>query len=239
MDLEEARAIIEAAQYWHYRFKLPWGETVPTKPGWDERVEKRQSHFFQELLNQYGGSLNDKTVLDLGCCQGWWSFQARKAGAVHVLGLDSCREFITEAKAVRCALGIGGVDFQVAHLEDDPWWRTERPRDVTLMLGVLYHLTDPCYVLRRAMSVTKETMVLDGEVALGTETVLHIVPRNIQELTTVRSNITSNVRAVPTVNALVELLKDGGFTKIRFLEPAAEMPKDYHAGMTASLVATR
>ncbi len=234
---DEARAIIDKAEYWHYHFRLPWRETLPTKPGWAWRVERRREYFFQALLNQYQGSLKGKTVLDLGCCQGYWSFESQKAGASSCLGFDSSPFFTQEAQAVATVLGMDRCSFTQAHLEEDPWWKTQ-PRDVTLMLGVLYHLTDPVYVLRRAMRLTKETIVIDGEAALGSEPFWHQRARVMTELTTVRSNITSTVRMVPTISALEGLLKDGGFKSIKVLDPK-DMMEEYKVGTTISIVATR
>lgn len=240
MDLDEARTIIDQAEYWHYRFELPWKTTVPTKPGWAERVQKRRGHFFEVLVRLYGGTLNGKSVLDLACCQGFWSFESLKAGANKVLGLDSSTAFVREAEAVRTVLGISRATFAQAHLEEDPFWvKVGPPQDITLFLGVLYHLTDPIYVLRRAMRLTKEAIVIDGEVAIGDAPCLHLRERTMNEPTTVRSNVTSSVRVVPTTSAIVRLLKDGGFQQINVLEPAAGMPPDYHARTTVSIIATR
>lgn len=237
--LEEARRVIDEAKYWHYKFELPWRTTVPNKPGWAERVQKRRGHFFRELLNGYGGTLEGKSVLDLGCCQGFWSFESRRARAASTLGIDSSEAFIREAEAVKAVLGVDGCEFLKFHLEEDRWWNEVEPRDVTLFLGVLYHLTDPAYVLRRAMMATKETIVVDGEVGAGDVPGFQLRPRTQYEPTTVRSNITSTVRAVPTPEAIEWILRDGGFKKIRRLVPALDMPEDYKDGRTMSFIATR
>lgn len=239
MDLNEAKAVLDEAQYWHYRFQFPWRETIPTRPGWAERVEKRRRHFFEPLLAHYHGSLSGKRVLDLGCCQGYWSFLSRASGAQSVLGIDSSPSFIREAQAAAVALGVHYCGFHWAHLEDDVWWDLDVDRDITLLLGTLYHLTDPIYVLRRAMSFTKETIVLDGEVIPGTDPSFRLVKRTPGEPTTIRSGMTSDLRTIGTVSALVAILKDGGFSNITVLPPAAEMPADYHAGTTASIIAHR
>lgn len=240
MDLLGARAILEKAEYWHYAFPFPWGTTVPTKPGWTERVAKRRRHFFVPLLEAHGGSLQGKTVLDLACCQGYWSFESKKAGASSVVGVDSSEAFVREAQAAARVLDIPDCSFVRAHLEDDCWWsRVGAPRDITLMLGVLYHLADPAYALRRAMQLTKETIILDGEVVPGEAPSFHMRARTPSEPTTLRSNVSSSFRTIPTTSALVWLLKDGGFRTIRILTPSPEMPQDYHAGTTVSIIATK
>jgi SAM-dependent methyltransferase len=238
-SLDEARRVIDGALYWHYAFRLPWTTTVPTKPGWGERVEKRRGHFFRALLDGHGGTLAGKNVLDLGCCQGYWSFESRRAGAASVLGIDSSEAFVREAEAVRAVLGVDGCSFARFHLEDDPWWTQVGRREVTLFLGTLYHLTDPVHALRRAMAVTTETLVVDGEVVPERSPSFHLRPRTPGEPTTARSGATSGLRAVPTVAAIVALLRDGGFRSVDVLEPGPAMPPDYLAGTTASVIARR
>lgn len=239
MDYNEARPIIDSAEYWHYRFELPWRVTTPTKPGWAERVSKRRAHFFEPLLSLYGGTFEGKTVLDLACCQGYWSFESRKAGASSVIGIDSSPFFIKEAEAVRTVLGMDRCTFFQAHLEEDPWWERTGTADITLFLGSLYHLIDPIHVLRKAMKVTSKTIVLDGEVATGNQPAFYVRSRSPYEPTTYRSNVTSTIRTVPTVSAIASFLKDGGFATIKVLEPAEGMLKDYLEGTTASIIASR
>lgn len=240
MDYEEARKVIDAAEYWHYRFALPWRTTVPNKPGWAERAEKRKGHFFDELRRIHGGTLVGKHVLDLGCCQGFWSFECRKSGAESTLGLDSSPHFVKEAEAVRTILNIERSVFMQANLEEDPFWeKVGQPREITLFLGILYHLSNPVNVLKRAMRLTKETIVIDGEVALGEAPTLHLRERTLTEPTTMRSFVSSGIRVVPTQSALVWILKDAGFKTIRVLEPGPHMPADYLGRTTASIIASR
>lgn len=240
MNQEEAKVILDKAQYWHYRFKFPWGETVPTRPGWAERVELRKKHFFAPLVKRYEGTLAGKRVLDLGCCQGYWSFAAQAAGAKLVRGLDSNLAFVQEAEAAAAILGMDRCFFGWAHLEEDSLtdWIDEGV-DITLFLGTMYHLTDPIYVLRAAMASTKETILIDGEVVPGDAPTFHLRKRTPGEPTTINSGLTSDLRTIPTVSAIKELLLDGGFKKIDVLTPAADMPADYHAGTTASIIASR
>ena len=81
--------------------------------------------------------------------------------------------------------------------------------------------------------------MIDGEIAAGDNPCFHLRPRKPDEPTTVRSGMTSNLRAVGTPAAIEALLKDGGFKTVRRLEPAAEMPDDYKDGRTATFLATR
>lgn len=240
MDFNQAKVILQKAEYWHYPFDLPWGRTSPQKPGHGDRHFLRRRHFFEPLIASFGGSLTGKRVLDLGCCQGFWSFESVKSGAALALGIDSSTAFIQEAEALKTVLNFRDCSFFRAHLENDPWWaKVEEGVDITLFLGLFYHLTDPVFVLRKAMALTREVMIVDTEVAYGETPSLFLVPRNLEELTTRKSGLTSALRTVPTVAALVELLKDGGFPRVTIFNPATDMPGEYRAGLRVSILARR
>lgn len=237
MDPEAAERILRNTEYWHYPFDLPWGRTAPNKVGHDQRHFQRRRHFFAPLLEIYGGSLEGKSVLDLGCCQGFWSFECAKAGAT-VLGIDSSEAFIEEATALQTVLGIDRCEFLLSHLEEEAWWTKTGKRTITLFLGLFYHLTDPVFVLRKAMEKTTETIIVDTEVVPGEEASLVLKSRDLVEPTTRKSNLSSKLRVVPRVAAIMELLKDGGFEP-KLFEPAGDMPGDYLAGNRVSIFARR
>ncbi len=238
MTEEEARRILEAAAYWHYKFEFPWGTTTPTKPGWAERVEKRKGHFWRPLLDRFGGTLSGKSVLDLGCCQGYWSFLARESGARRVVGVDSCRNFVLEARAAATVLNIDRCSFMDGHLEEEGGWDSLSPADITLFLGSLYHLADPMYALRKAASLTEEAILIDGEVIPGLDPILRLVDRTPGEPTTSRSGPVARYRTVPSVTAITTVLSDCGFHDMTAIPPVG-MPADYHAWTTASILAFR
>jgi SAM-dependent methyltransferase len=240
MDKVEAEKILRSAEYWHYPFDLPWGKTSPHKVDHAERHFKRRRHFFEPLLGFHGGTLAGLRVLDLGCCQGFWSFESLKAGATSTFGIDSSAAFIQEAKALGTILDMNGASFLESNLEDDAWWQnTGGSSDITLFLGLFYHLVAPVSVLRRAMKLTRRTIVVDTEVISGEQPWLSLRPRDTEEPTTKKSRPVSNLRMVPTPAALAALLIDGGFTQMVTMKTATEMPIDYTSGVRVSIIARR
>lgn len=240
MSKEDAERILRNAEYWHYPFDLPWGRTAPHKSDHADRHFKRRRHFFEPLLSLCAGSLAGQNVLDLGCCQGFWSFECLKAKASSVLGIDSWSGFVEEAKAIATILDIPGtMTFRTANLEDDLWWTAVEPVEITLFLGLFYHLTDPVSVLRRAMKLTKRVIVVDTEVATAEGLSLVLRRRDPNEPTTKKSGCSSTLRTVPTPAALVEILKDGGFKQTMLLKAASDAPTEYVVGSRISIIAWR
>ena len=239
-DRAEAEQTLRSVSYWHYPTELPWRHAPIGKSDHSETWHtSRRKHFFEPLLRMLGGSFAGRRVLDLGCCQGFWSFEAAKAGAASCVGIDSSPAFIREARALRTLNGQTVCSFRTAHLEDEAWWNAVEPVDVCLFLGLFYHLADPLLVLRRAASLTRDVIVVDTEVAAGDEPALMIRSRDPKEPSTMGSRLSTRVRIVPTVSALTTLVSDCGFTAFQVMQPDADMPFQYRDWLRATVVARR
>ena len=238
MNRQEAEEILRNVRYWHYPFELPWGRVAPTRAS-IERHPLRRAHFLQPALDHYGGVFIGKSILDVGCCQGFWSFAAAEAGAAHCLGIDSSPVFIREALALATLNGLSTCEFRCAQVEEWETWAAIHSHDITLFLGLFYHLADPLFALRQAMSHTRETIVIDTNITNHKEAILAIVARDPEEPTTRTSNIATPIRVVPSKAALSELLVAGGFTQIHFIKPHQTMPREYHNGQRVSVIAFR
>jgi hypothetical protein len=239
MNEPQAEDILRKTTYWHYPVDLPWGRMAASKAGHNDRHEWRRRHFFTRLVQLYGGSLSGKRVLDLACCQGFWSFEAARAGADHCVGLDSSPAFVREAEAIQVLTGAPGCDFRCVNLEEDRWWTVVEPVDITLFLGLFYHLTDAVSVLRRALCVTRETVVIDTEVTADDRPTLTILPRDPKEPTTCLSNPVAAIRMRPSCSAISMLLQSQQFHHIEFLDPDQEAPDEYREGRRVSVIARR
>lgn len=105
-------------------------------------------------------SVQGKRVLDLFSANGGFSVLAAEAGASEVVGIEfseervRCAEFLasTVPSGSRISFRVGDV-YKIADYFD-------RPFDVVLCLGGLYHVADPAYVLRQIRAVTKERLIL-------------------------------------------------------------------------------
>jgi 2-polyprenyl-3-methyl-5-hydroxy-6-metoxy-1,4-benzoquinol methylase len=85
-------------------------------------------------------SLAGRRVLDIGCNAGYMSFACKRLGARYVLGIDddssAAGSFIDQAEFCSDVLGLEVEFRRLSFLELGP----ERPFDVVLFCGVLYHL---------------------------------------------------------------------------------------------------
>ncbi|HXH07147.1 MAG TPA: DUF1698 domain-containing protein [Vicinamibacterales bacterium] len=116
-------------------------------------------------LDRFGfpRSLEGKTVLDIGCNAGFYSFAAKLRGARSVLGVDYFQHCVDQALLMREILQID-VEFR----QGDGETLDERlgPFDVVINTGVLYHLQNPMRVLTNLGKLTREMMFLESEMLI-------------------------------------------------------------------------
>jgi tRNA (mo5U34)-methyltransferase len=119
-------------------------------------------------------------VLDVGCFEGQWSFEAEKRGAAEVLATDY---LVGDPRARLSERGFKELPtFRLAHriLHSRVEYRPDvsvydvarlgrRDFDVVLFCGVYYHLKHPLLALSRLRQVTRDggTLLVEGPVIEG------------------------------------------------------------------------
>ena len=153
-ELEEAAAAIR----WFHSIDL--GQGVVTT-GTDASAERLQRlHIPADLTN--------RTVLDIGAWDGFYSFEAERRHAARVVATDyyawhgvgwgtgrGKAGFELARRALRSS--VEDVDVDVMDLSPD----RVGVFDVVLFLGVLYHLRDPLVALERVASVARDLLILE------------------------------------------------------------------------------
>lgn len=106
-----------------------------------------------------------KTVLDVGACDGFYSFEVERRGAKRVLAID-VDYFAWKDKRpfdLACKVLNSKVESKILSVYDlSP--QNEGIFDVTLFLGVIYHLRHPLFALEKIFAVTKEMIILESHV---------------------------------------------------------------------------
>jgi len=115
----------------------------------------------------------DKKVLDIGCWDGLWSFEAEKRGAKIVVATDLNTQRWPQDGHVTFllaheALGSNAIYRPDVSVYDVPRIFPERDFDVVLFCGIYYHLRDPLLALSRLRQAMKPggVIVVEGEVSL-------------------------------------------------------------------------
>lgn len=223
--------------YWHYTFQF--GDRVveadwPPGKGLRSRHWQRYRHVFPALLSLTGGSLDGKTVLDVGCNCGFWSIQARLAGAKRVLGLEASRENVEQARLILGLTGLKGMNFEVANAYDVSSERHGQ-FDVVLYLGLLYHLENPVLALSQLADVTREVAVVDTTVVPERASVCRVQPDVVHS-----QNYWNRLRMIPSPAAVALMLRHAGFREVLFVpKTVGDLPPDYERGTRETFLAVK
>jgi SAM-dependent methyltransferase len=127
---------------WYHEFDFGDGLTAGPPRGSDADGHRAVWAFIRSQLDRI--DFRGKTVLDIGCWDGYWSFEAERRGAKHVLATDD----VTQNWAGKTGVGLAkellrsNVEVDLARSVYD-LRALGRTFDVVLFLGVYYHLHAP------------------------------------------------------------------------------------------------
>lgn len=161
----------------------------------------------------FGYPVAGKTFLDIGAWDGFFSFEAERRGASRVLATDwHCwggTGWGTQAgfNYSREALSSKVEDLQIDVPDITP--EAVGMHDIVLLSGVLYHVTDPLMILKRAADVTRECLIVETAVAL-----VDVKEPAMQFLNAMPGNSDPSNFWAPNPAAVVAMLKWCGFKTV-------------------------
>jgi len=165
MDKETILRMIAEVPFWWHHIELGYGIVTPGH-WWNGRFD------IQRLLLEkldLPKDLRGKSVLDVGAWDGFFSFEVEKRGASRVLAIDNLyrmekEKFLdTGTKGFEIAKKIltSKVEYKVMDVCDlTP--ESVGKFDITLFLGVIYHLKNPVLALENIASVTDEMVIMES-----------------------------------------------------------------------------
>ena len=124
--------------------------------------------FLRRLHRAFPSGLEGRSVLDCACNCGAYLFYAKEAGAGRCLGFDLREHWIEQARflAEHRQKPSDDMRFEVSDLYDLPALDPGR-FDVTLFLGIFYHLPDPVTGLKLAADLTNEVLIVNTATKAG------------------------------------------------------------------------
>ncbi len=157
--LSPVRKEVDRVKHWRHKIELPDGVVTP---GTQDTLQA-PAYF------KLPGDLRGKSVLDIGCSDGFYSFWCEKQGASRVLAVDNFSSvFVDSPGGFHTAHKLlnSRVEFRQADLFDLDARETGR-FDLVLCLGVLYHLRHPLLALERLAELCRDRLILETESAGG------------------------------------------------------------------------
>ena len=168
-------------------------------------VEKLEKTYLFDTLD-----LNNKSVLDIGCWDGYFSFQSEKHGANRVVSFDNpeCRWGAT-----------AGYDFLHTHFNSKATFVRGnvydinnifkfKEFDVVLCYGVLYHLSDPLLALDNMFHCCNDIIAFEGIFSEATDPILELIP--LSKFNNDDSNI-----YIPSISYMKLIAEYNGFSMIK------------------------
>ena len=197
------------------KFKKTLKEFMPWRKGPYEifgiKIDTEwRSDWKWDRVKEQINSLNERTVLDIGCGNGYHCWRMLGAGAKAVLGIDPMLQYIMQYSIFKSYLQRNEVLVLPQRTEDLPL--NMKTFDTVFSMGVFYHRRSPLdhlYDLRNLCcpggEVVLETLVIDG--AKGNV----LVPDD-------RYARMRNVWFIPTVLTLESWLVRCGYINIRLAD---------------------
>lgn len=131
---------VERIGPWFHNLDLNGVQTAPAHFLGDYPADK-----FARFAHLLPADLTGKTVLDIGCNAGFYSFEMRRRGAARVLGIDADDRYIEQARFAARTLGVADVEFRNLSIYDVG--ALGERFDLVIFMGVLYHLRHPMLAL--------------------------------------------------------------------------------------------
>ncbi len=200
------RNYIATQPEWFHNFRFDNGLSTP---GRDPSHKKLYHLCLPE-------SLRERTVIDIGAYEGFFSFHCEARGADRVVACDRYvwdwpnSSALPNLKAVHRAIG-SKVELVSSYVEDIPSSINEK-FDVVLFLGVLYHAPNMIQYLDAISRITKGVLVLETFVDALDEEGPRVSVYDQNEL----NNDSSNWFG-PNLRAIDIMLRRVGFKTIDFI----------------------
>tara|TARA_Y100000031_G_C8203921_1_gene377640 strand:+ start:332 stop:1225 length:894 start_codon:yes stop_codon:yes gene_type:complete len=144
---------VQAEPYWFQKIEILPGLY---SPGWSDPVTEKLPYF------GLPEDLSGLRVLDIGCAEGFFSFEAEKRGAREVIGIDSFSDSVRRFNIVKEAHQSNATAFLTNVYELNP--SKFGTFDLVLFYGVFYHLKHPQLALERIRSVCKGDLLFQTHI---------------------------------------------------------------------------
>lgn len=157
-------------------------------------------------------SLKNRTVLDVGCGNGYHCWRMIGEEARLVIGIDPSQKFLAQFTVLQHFLKLENCHLLPIGVEDLPDSLEKNGFDTVFCMGVLYHQKSPILLLQKLLNqlnkggeLILETLVVDGD-------------RNTVLVPSARYAQMRNVWFLPSTAALELWLKKCGYTSVETID---------------------
>lgn len=167
--MDRIRDRIDRLGPWFHNLDLHGHPTAPEHFLGDYPADK-----FARFGDLVPADLTGRSVLDIGCNAGFYSFEMKRRGAARVLGIDSDDRYLAQARFAAETLGADGVEFRNLSIYDVG--ALGERFDLVIFMGVLYHLRHPLLALDLIREHVAGDMMLFQTLTRGPDEVADVAP---------------------------------------------------------------
>ncbi len=185
---------------WYQSIELGDGVTTPGETG--EATGAKL-----EMMN-LPTDLSGLSVLDIGCNEGFFAFEAERRGAAPAAAIDKGREAAAKFDLVHRLLD-SRVEFRRIRIDElDP--RRDGRFDLVFFLSVFHHLRHPLLTIDQVAALTRGCAVMEF---------VEAVPRGEDRPSALVRKLSrrGHLHMLPTRPFLVEILERAGFATVEIL----------------------
>jgi len=185
-----------------------WYQTIPLSDGLSTPGETGDAEERKLQMMRLPQDLSGKTVLDIGCNEGFFSFDAERRRAKRVVAIDKSSEAREKFQLIKQLLN-SQVEFLYADLLElapDQLGKF----DIVFFLSVFHHLRYPFQVLDRIFELTREYAIMEFVEAVPEEDLgQSVLVRKLSKK--------GHLHILPTRQFTIEMLTRAGYSKIAIL----------------------
>lgn len=236
-DSQAIQERIEALAPWFYEFDFgSYGRTVSTLPPDILPIHETRLEMVNRAVDGYfGDRVREIRCADIGCHEGYYSVAMARKGVREVRGMDVREASLEKARFATELLGLRNASFEQQNCEEMNVDGV-RPYELTLFLGVLYHLENPMRALRNISKLTAEMCVVETQVMDEVEGytewgaqawtrpyrgVLAVVDETDEFNADNREAGATPLVMCPSPEALKTMLRHAGFRRVEMITPPA------------------
>ena len=182
---------------WYQQIPLGNGDYTP---GEDNFTEKKLP------MLKMPADLSGRSVLDIGCSEGYFGRETERRGAERILGIDKAENLVEKNALLREITGSRMRYEEKTVYDLDPI--TDGKFDLVIFLSVFQHLDYPFRALHVIADVTSTTAVMEIPIAIANKNndAFQLEPYAIS-----RRSAKGRLIFLPNEALLLEMLSDAGF----------------------------
>jgi tRNA (mo5U34)-methyltransferase len=251
MDERDRLAEVRKRQ-WFYDFDLPDGSrTRSYLPPEVANIHPTRVAMLFGALDPIAATTawSQLSAVDIACHQGYFANLLARKGCRDVLGLDVRTEHLDDARLMAQACGLTNMRFAQADINSVDA-TTHGTFDISLMLGLLYHIENPVGALRTARALTRRACVIETQVTPNMTGVVDWGSYQFQRtmigslalidemgVTDNPESSTTGICIVPSYEALVWMLRAVGFRRVERIMPPEGAYEQLASGKRVMVIA--